>query len=131
MLQKLLPGPDARYAMLRNVSGLAFSFHGMQKVFGVLGGHVQTFPSQLWVGGVIELVTGLLIAAGRGFCWAALLASGTMAVAYIQFHWKLALGARFFPAVNQGELALIYCFLFFYFSARGAGSWTLQVSSRS
>jgi putative oxidoreductase len=52
---------------------------------------------------------------------AAFLASGTMAVAYLQFHWKLSGGAQFFPAVNQGELALLYSFVFLFISSRGAG----------
>ena len=57
---------------------------------------------------------------------AAFLVSGTMAVAYVQFHWKLQLGAGFFPSQNQGELALVYCFLFLYIACRGAGLASLD-----
>ncbi len=118
--------PEITYALLRIVSGLAFSFHGMQKVLGVLSKGQPPVGSQVWIGGVIELVCGLLIAAGRFTRAAAFLASGTMAVAYTQFHWKLALDRHFLPAINQGELALIYAFLFLYISARGNGIWTVR-----
>ena len=77
--------------------------------------------SQMWIGGMIELVGGVLMAVGLFTRAAAFIASGTMAVAYVQFHWKLAGGADFFPIVNKGEAALVYCFLFLYFACRGAG----------
>jgi putative oxidoreductase len=75
----------------------------------------------MWVGGVIELACGTLIALGLLTRAAAFLASGTMAVAYIQFHWKGGLGTDFLPIVNKGELALLYCFVFLLFCVRGAG----------
>jgi len=49
-----------------------------------------------------------------------------MAVAYIQFHWKGAFDARFFPLVNKGELAALYCFVFLLFAVRGAGSFSID-----
>ena len=117
----LAPHADRAYTLLRVVAGLLFAFHGAQKLFGwhmPAGIEIPLF-SQVWFGGVIELVTGLAIAAGVRTTWAAFLASGTMAVAYIQFHWKLALGAQLLPAVNQGEPALIYALLFLYIACRG------------
>jgi putative oxidoreductase len=114
---------ETTYALLRIVSGLLFSFHGMQKIFGILTDQAPPVGSQLWIGGVIELVCGLLIAVGFQTRLAAFLASGTMAVAYFQFHWKFQMDANFFPGVNHGELAAIYCFLFLYFACRGAGKW--------
>lgn len=110
------------FLALRIVAGLMFAFHGLQKVFGVLSESQPPMGSQLWIGGVIELVTGLLIAAGVRTSWAAFLASGTMAVAYIQFHWKFAFGSGFFPTVNRGELAVVYCFLFLYIACREAAN---------
>ena len=122
MLERLLePKTDIAYVLLRIVSGLLFAFHGVQKVFGVLSDFQPPIGSQLWLGGVIELVAGLAIAAGVFTSWAAFLASGTMAVAYTQFHWKLAFGAEFFPAVNKGELALLYSVLFLFIACRGGG----------
>lgn len=113
---------EPAYALMRIVSGLMFSMHGMQKLFRWWGdGTTYPVGSQVWIGGVIELVCGLAIAVGLMTHWAAFLASGTMAVAYTQFHWKLAMGAGFLPIVNQGELALLYCVVFFFIACRGAG----------
>ena len=109
------------YTFLRVVAGVMFAFHGMQKVFGVLSEFQPPIGSQLWIGGVIELVGGLAIASGIFTSWAAFLASGQMAVAYIQFHWKLDFGANFFPSVNKGELALFYSLLFLFIASRGNG----------
>jgi putative oxidoreductase len=115
------------YALLRIISGLMFAFHGMQKLFGILSEYPQPpVGSQMWVGGVIELAGGLLIAAGLQTRLAAFLASGTMAVAYFQFHWKFQLGSQFFPGVNQGELAVVYCFLFLYVACRGGVAWCVD-----
>lgn len=117
---------DHSYAALRAVSGLLFAFHGAQKLFGALGGFQPPLFSQLGLGGVIEFFGGLLIALGLTTRYAAFLCSGTMAVAYVQFHWKLAFGAAFFPAVNKGELALLYAFLFLYVACRGSGRFALR-----
>ncbi|MGN6104717.1 MAG: DoxX family protein [Kofleriaceae bacterium] len=109
------------YAALRIVAGALFSVHGMGKVLGWLG-TTQPVGSQLWIGGVIELVGGILIAIGLFTRPAALIASGTMAVAYFQFHWKLELaGYKFLPSINQGEMCVLYCFIFLLIAMRGAG----------
>jgi putative oxidoreductase len=112
---------DHAYTLLRIVAGLLFAFHGAQKLFGwfMPPGIEIPFGSQVWIGAIIELVTGLAIAVGVRTTWAAFLASGTMAVAYIQFHWKFDLGGNLLPAVNQGEAALIYSLLFLYIACRG------------
>lgn len=127
MLARILgPKTDVVYTLVRIVAGLMFGFHGLQKIFGLWSDFQPPFGSQLWVGGVIELVTGAAIALGAFTTWAAFLASGEMAVAYVQFHWKLALGANFFPGVNKGELALLYAVLFLFIACRGAGPWSLD-----
>ena len=120
------------YAVLRAAAGLMFSLHGMQKLFGVLGSHgMPEAGSQLWFGGLIELGCGLLIALGLVTRPAAFLASGTMAVAYFQFHWKLKMAENMWaPVVNQGELAAVYCFLFLFFFVRGAGPYSLDAKLR-
>ena len=118
---------DTAYALLRIMTGFMFSFHGMQKMFGVLSQHPQPpVGSQIWIGGVLELVCGLLVLAGVRTRWAAFLASGEMAVAYVQFHWKFQLGSQFLPGVNQGELAVLYCFIFLLIACRGGGKWSLD-----
>lgn len=127
MVTRLLaPRLEVVYALLRGVSGMMFAFHGVQKLFGVLSEGQPPVGSQLWIGGVIELSTGLAMALGWRTSLAAFLASGTMAVAYVQFHWRFALGAQFFPTVNQGELALLYSLLFLFFAARGSGRYGLD-----
>lgn len=122
----LEPRADTAYAVLRIVSGLLFSMHGMQKVLGLLAHSQPPVGSQLWFGGIIELVGGLAIAAGAFTRFAALIASGTMAVAYVQFHWKLAFGEQLFPVINKGELAVVYAFLFLFIACRGAGKWSVD-----
>jgi putative oxidoreductase len=119
------------YVALRVVSGLLFSVHGMQKVLGWFTVKPRPpFGSQLWVGGWIELVAGLLIAVGLCTRPAAFLSAGTMAVAYFQFHWKLELaGSSWMPAVNKGELAVIYCFVFLFIATRGPGLMALDARS--
>lgn len=117
---------EPTYAVLRIIAGLTFAFFGMQKVFGILTEFRPEIGTQIWFGGVIELVGGILIAAGLFTPWAAFLASGTMAVAYAQFHWKFAFDEKFFPAINQGGPALLYCFLFLFMACRGSGIWSVD-----
>jgi putative oxidoreductase len=117
---------DHAYALLRIVSGFMFAFHGVQKVFGVLTTHQPPVGSQIWIGGVIELLGGVAILLGFRTRWAAFLSSGTMAVAYCQFHWKFQLGSAFLPGVNDGELAALYCFVFLFIACRGTGIWGME-----
>jgi|ERR1039458_3817661 putative oxidoreductase len=119
---------EEAYAALRIVSGLLFAFHGAQKLFGLLGDPSLMPPAgtQLWFGGVIEFAAGILILLGLFTYYAAFLASGEMAVAYIQFHWKFAFDNSFFPIVNHGEMALLYFFLFLFIATRGGGKCSLD-----
>jgi putative oxidoreductase len=119
MKNLLAPLAAPTYALLRIVSGLLLACHGLQKLFGLLGGTQEAVGSQMWIGGVIELVCGALIALGFYTSFAAFVASGTMAVAYFQFHWKFQTDENFFPIINKGELAVVYCFLFLYIACRG------------
>ena len=127
MLQRFLARrSDAIYLSLRLVTGLLFTFHGLQKVAGVLTERQPPIGSQVWAGGVIEVVAGLAVAAGLFTSCAAFVASGTMAVAYIQFHWQLAFDKQFFPAINKGELAVLYAFLFLYIASQGGGRFSVD-----
>jgi putative oxidoreductase len=114
------------YAIMRIVVGLTFAMHGLQKMFGVLGGQKMPVSSFPGFGGVIELVAGLLIAIGLLAGWAAFVASGEMAVAYFMVHFPQS----FWPIVNKGELAVVYCFVFLYIASRGAGIWSVDGSVR-
>lgn len=116
------------YALLRIVAGLMFAMHGTQKLFGWPGDKPPMRGDQIvFAAGVIEVVCGLLIAIGLLTGFAAFIASGEMAVAY---WWKHAPGNPFFPTLNQGELAVLYCFLFLYIAAAGAGIWSADASMR-
>src|SRR5947209_18593093 len=98
------------YALLRIVIGFLFACHGAQKLFGVLGGHSMVHVPMMLVAGIIEFVGGILIAVGLFTSIAAFISSGQMAVAYFTAHAH----GSFFPIVNQGELAVVYCFVFLY-----------------
>ena len=113
------------YAVLRIVSGFMFALHGVQKVFGALGGTKATAPLFM-AAGWIELVGGILILVGAFVPIVAFVCSGEMAVAYFMVHQPQG----FWPVMNQGELAALYCFLFLYMAARGAGIWSVDAARR-
>lgn len=114
------------YTALRVIAGLLFLMHGADKLFDLFkpGPEVLT---QKWIGGVIELAGGALIAAGLFTRAAAFLACGTMAVAYFQFHFKFNFADnQWLPMINKGEPAVLFCFLFLYMTVRGAGPISLD-----
>jgi len=108
------------YALLRIVAGVLFACHGAQKLFGVLGGQKQ--EGLLQVAGVIELVGGILIAVGLLTSFVAFIACGEMAVAYFKQHAP----GGFWPVVNKGELAVLFCFIFLYMASRGSGIMSID-----
>ena len=127
-MKQLAKYESQAYALMRIVAGFMFLFHGAQKVLGMLAEMQPAIGSQLWIGGVIELVGGLAIMLGLRTRWAAFICSGEMAVAYFQFHWKFQMGPAFFPGVNKGELAVLYCFVFLLIACKGAGIWSLDTA---
>lgn len=110
------------YAILRIVAGLLFALHGTQKLFGWPGDRPPRHDLTGLIAGTIEVGGGLLIAIGLWAGWAAFLASGLMAVAYFWRHQPDGL----LPIVNRGELAVVYCFLWLYVAAHGAGVWSVD-----
>jgi putative oxidoreductase len=109
--------------ILRILAGVMFACHGAQKLLGAFGGMPPGVPRWIiWGAGPIELVGGTLIALGLLTRPIAFLASGTMAVAYFHGHARMG----FLPKVNQGELAVLYCWLFLYISAAGPGAFALD-----
>ena len=115
------------YALLRIVTGLTFTCHGLQKLFGAFGGpggsgHAVPLASFIGFAGALELVGGLLILVGLFTSWAAFICSGEMAVGYFMAHFPKG----FWPIVNGGELAVVYCFVFLYIALRGSGVWSLD-----
>ena len=111
------------YAAMRIVTGFLFLCHGLSKIFGLLMPVPEGAPAfVIWTAGPIELVGGTLVMIGLFTRQAAFLCSGLMAFAYWMGH---GLNAPL-PIQNQGELAALYCFVFLYISARGAGTWSLD-----
>jgi putative oxidoreductase len=114
-------------SLLRIVVGFTFSLHGLQKLFGFFGGMMGSgakapFFSLIWVGGVLEAFGGLLILLGLFTVPVAFILSGEMAVAYFKVHFPRG----FWPILNGGELAILYCFVFLYLFAAGSGPWSLD-----
>ena len=117
------------YSVMRLVVGLMFFCHGAQKIFGWFappGQQGGQLPPLMMTGGCIEIAGGLLIAFGLFTRLAAFIASGEMAVAFFMMHAK----GSILPIVNKGELAVVYCFLFFYIFLYGPGAWSLDVMLR-
>ena len=111
------------YAVVRIIAGLLFAMHGSQKLLGTPGNKPpMPLASLMGVAGIIELVCGLLIAFGLLAGYAAFIASGEMAVAYFMAHFP----HHPLPIINQGEPAVLYCFLFLYIAAVGSGIWSLD-----
>src|SRR3954463_6033610 len=111
------------YCIMRIVAGLLFACHGGQKILGFPPVAKAMQIDTMWmVGGYIELIGGFLIALGLFTRVAAFIASGMMAVAYFMVHAK----GGFFPIINRGEAAVIYCFVFLYMFFYGGGRFSLD-----
>ena len=121
------------WTLLRVVFGLMFVQVGGLKLFGWFGGMpgANGVPppvlSQVWIGGVLEVVGGALIALGLFTRPAAFILSGEMAVAYWQFHAPNGT----WPIQNHGEAAVLYCFIYLFMAAYGAGPWSLDAVIRN
>jgi putative oxidoreductase len=110
-------------SVLRVVAGLLFCEHGLSKLFGVPPhGQMPGFMQLEWFAGVIEFTGGALVALGLFTRAAALLMSGEMAIGYFLYHAPKS----FFPLLNGGDAAVLYCFVFLYFVFAGAGPWSVD-----
>ena len=111
------------HSLLRIVAGLLFAQHGAQKLFGWLGGQqVESVMSMMGIAGILEFFGGILIILGLFTRPVAFVLSGEMAVAYFMAHFPQG----FWPAQNRGEPAVLFCFIFLYFAATGAGRWSID-----
>ena len=113
---------DYLYGTLRIVIGLLFVCHGAQKLFGAFGGIGVPLEPLIYAAGIIEFGCGALVALGLWGGYAAFLASGQMAVAYFIGHASHG----FWPIVNKGEPAVVYCFVFLYIASRGSGPMSVD-----
>src|SRR6185369_16794685 len=104
-----------------------FMWHGMQKLLGFPEPAPGMPAFIVWIAGPIELFGGILVMIGLFTHWAAFFASGLMAFAYWMGHGFHAL----LPFVNKGELAILYCFVYLFMSARGAGIWSVDAARSS
>ncbi len=123
-LNSTLLGPPM-LSVLRIVTGLAFLEHGTGKLLGFPAGlpFIDKMPAGLmYFTGTMELVGGALIVLGLFTRPVAFILSGFMAAAYFMAHFPMS----FFPALNFGEPALLYCFIFLYLAAAGPGPWALD-----
>ena len=110
-------------ALLRIVTGLLFLEHATSKFFAFpVPFPMQPLPTLFTAAGIIELVAGALITIGLFTRLAAFIACGEMAVGYFMMHFPQG----FWPLVNKGEAAILFCFIFFYLAAAGAGAWSID-----
>ncbi|GJD96886.1 DoxX family protein [Methylobacterium iners] len=117
-------------SVLRIMTGLLFMAHGTQKLLGFPAVSERGMPALLslpGIAGILELVGGALIVLGLFTRPTAFILSGQMAVAYFLAHASRS----FYPLLNGGELAVLYCFIFLYLAAAGPGPWSLDAQRRS
>lgn len=111
------------YAALRFVTGFLFLWHGTNKLFGYPKPYTHDIPAYImYVAGPIELIGGILIAIGLFTRGIAFLCSGLMAFAY----WMAHAPKDILPILNNGDLSILYCFVFLFISANGAGIWSVD-----
>ena len=112
-------------ALLRIITALLFLEHATMKFLhfpAPLPGMAGPLPPLIMAAGAIEAVTGVLITLGLFTRIAAFIASGEMAVAYFMFH----MSQGFWPALNMGVGAILFCFIFLYIACAGPGAWSLD-----
>jgi putative oxidoreductase len=115
----------ALHSVLRMMSGLLLLEHGTGKLFGFPAGlpHLDQMPvGMLYFIGLMELIGGILITLGLFTRPAAFVLSGFMAFAFFLAHFPTS----FYPVLNGGEAAVLWCFIFLYFAAAGGGPWSVD-----
>ena len=117
-------------SVLRIVAAFMFMQAGTMILFSwpaaMPGGATLTLASQLGVGGILEFLGGLLLFVGLFTRPVAFILAGEMAVAYFQFHFPQG----FWPILNQGQPAVLYCFIWLYISSAGPGPWSIDAILR-
>jgi putative oxidoreductase len=106
---------------LRTIVALLFLEHGLQKYFGFPSAG-PPMTSLLYVQGVIEIVGGILLLVGAYTRVVAFILAGDTAFAYFMAHFPRS----FFPAVNGGDAAVLFCFVFLYLLFAGGGPWSID-----
>ena len=109
-------------SIVRIVVALLFFEHGLSKMIGFPGTQVAPALTLHWFSGALEFAGGALLGAGLFTRATAFVVSGEMAFAYFLSHAPRG----FFPQLNGGDAAILYCFIFFYFVFAGGGPWSLD-----
>ncbi len=128
-MTKLVAWSPQALAVLRIMAALLFMEHGLMKLFhfpAVQPGAPDPLPLLLLAAAIIEVVGGALIATGLLTRFAAFICSGEIAIGYFMVHAPKS----FWPALNQGEAAILFSFIFFYLVFAGPGAWSLDAVLR-
>ena len=124
----LAPWAPVLLSVLRIVSALIFIEHGTAKLLGFPSSDMMPpAGSLMWFGGVLEMVGGALLLLGLFTRPVAFVLAGEMAVAYWMFHAPQSP----YPMLNQGDAAILYCFVFLYIAAAGPGPWSIDGRRRA
>ena len=124
-IEKIMsPWQGQLLSVLRIISGLLLLQHGLMKLFSFPGPFMRAVATGelIWFAGLIELIGGLCLIVGFQTRLTAFICAGLMAFAYFMGH----AGRGFYPILNGGNLAILYCFVFLYISAAGPGPWSLD-----
>lgn len=126
LFSKWISATPYLHSLLRITSAFLFMQSGTMKLFsfpmGMPEGVTLEPFSQIWIGGILEVLGGAIILLGIYTRPVAFLLSGEMAVAYFQFHSQ----QNIWPIINGGTPAILFCFIWLYFSAAGSGPWSLD-----
>ncbi|MBG1231439.1 DoxX family protein [Aestuariivirga litoralis] len=114
-------------ALLRVVTGLLFIEHGTVKLFAFpTASGMDSLPPLLMIAAILEVIGGILFTVGAFTRWVAFILAGQMAVAYFMAHFP----QTFWPVGNGGEAAILFCFIFLFFAAAGAGPYSVDDSRK-
>ncbi len=119
--KRLSPYQPSALAILRSMTALLFIEHGTQKLFGFPPAP-YAITTLFFIAGILELAGGILVLLGLFTRPVAFLLSGEMAIAYFMVHMPI----DFFPANNQGDGAILFCFVFLFLVFSGPGNWALD-----
>lgn len=125
MFKQLTPYAPTMRSVLRIMAALIFMAHGTQKILGFPTGMSPDAFSIFWIAGVLELIGGALLVIGLFTRPVAFVMSGLMAFAYFMVHAPQS----FFPTVNGGDAAILYCFVFLYLTFAGPGPLSVDAKT--
>lgn len=122
----LRPWAPQILSLIRIIAAASFITHGLMKFLGWPAPFPGALTTPFYIAGVLEIVGGILLLIGLFSRPVAFILAGEMAVAYFLYHMP----SNFFPVLNRGEAAMLFCFLFLYFAAAGPGPWSVDAAMR-